>query len=118
MGRKDFWTSDGFLDVIVTLAAGWVSLATLVKSLKRKAYALRLGASPCNARERSAFFAIYDPNTANIRPWFRSQDVDAQLIRKLTLIATQPRWIQPMTACVVPLTGRAALTTTRFLPRS
>ncbi|MCC7483533.1 MAG: CHASE2 domain-containing protein, partial [Burkholderiales bacterium] len=83
MKKLDFWKSDWFLGVAITLLVLIFSGRDLLQSLERKAYDWGVAAASRTPLDRIAVIAIDDQSIANIGRWPWPRDVHARMIDKL-----------------------------------
>jgi CHASE2 domain-containing sensor protein len=83
MKKLDFWKSDWFLGVAVTLLVLIFSGRDLLQSLERKAYDWGVVAASRAPLDRIAVIAIDDQSIQNIGRWPWPRDVHAKMIDKL-----------------------------------
>ena len=81
---KDFWRSDWFIGVVVTLLIVIFSTGELLQSLERKAYDLGVRATSQTPSDRIAVIAIDDQSIANIGRWPWSREVHSKMTELLT----------------------------------
>ena len=79
MKKLNFWRSDWFLGVMVTLALLMLSGGDLIQSLERKAYDLGVRSASRVPSDRIAVIAIDDQSLDNIGRWPWSRDVHARM---------------------------------------
>ncbi len=79
MRRLDFWKSDWFLCIIVSLLVLIAANGDLVQSLERKAYDLGVQAASRTPSDKIAIIAIDDQSIANIGRWPWSREVLARM---------------------------------------
>ena len=84
MNKLDFWRSDWFIGVVVTLVVLIFSGRDLLQSLERKAYDLGVRATSQVPIDRIAVVAIDDQSIANIGRWPWSRDVHVKMTELLT----------------------------------
>ena len=84
MDKLDFWRSDWFIGVVVTLLVLIFSGRDLLQSLERKAYDLGVRATSQVPNDRIAVVAIDDQSIANIGRWPWSRDVHVKMTELLT----------------------------------
>ncbi len=79
MRKLDFWKSDWFLGVVVTLILAVAVNGDLIQSLERKAYDLGVKAASRTASDKIAVIAIDDRSIANIGRWPWPRDIHAKM---------------------------------------
>jgi serine/threonine-protein kinase len=83
MKKLDFWRSDWFIGVAVTLLIIVLSGRDLLQSLERKAYDLGVRATSQVPYDRIAVIAIDDQSVANIGRWPWSRNVHVKMTELL-----------------------------------
>ena len=83
MGKADFWKTDWFFGLVVSLVVLGFSGGELLQSLERKAYDLGMSMTSRAPSDRVAVIAIDDQSLANIGRWPWSRDVLADMVEKL-----------------------------------
>ena len=94
MGKKagpNFWKSDWFVGLLVSLVVFALSGTSLLQSLERKAYDLGVALTERTPSDRIAIIAIDKQSLDNIGRWPWSRDIFAEMIEKLS--AAQARTI-------------------------
>ncbi len=91
MRKLNFWKSDWFLGLLVTLVMLAVSGSDLLQSLERKAYDMGVQASSRTASDEIAVIAIDDQSIANLGRWPWPRDLHAKMIDLLA--AAKPKAI-------------------------
>jgi serine/threonine-protein kinase len=81
---KDFWRSDWFIGVAVTLLIVIFSGGDLLQSLERKAYDMGVRATSQTPSDRIAVIAIDDQSIANIGRWPWSREIHSKMTELLT----------------------------------
>ena len=80
MAKADFWKSDWFFGLAVSIAVLASSSSDLLQSLERKAYDRGVAAAARTPSDRIAIIAIDDESIANIGRWPWPRDVHAKMI--------------------------------------
>ncbi|HEX8962361.1 MAG TPA: serine/threonine-protein kinase [Rhodocyclaceae bacterium] len=98
--KANFWKSDWFLGVAVSLAVLFAAGGDLLQSLERKAYDLGVGMVSRQPSDKIAVIAIDKQSIDNIGRWPWSRDIQADMIEKLAaakakVIATTVFYSEP-----------------------
>lgn len=83
MGKSNFWKSDWFLGLAVTLVVLFLGNGDLLQSLERKAYDLGVAMTSRTPSAKVAVIAIDKPSLDNIGRWPWPRDVHADMVEKL-----------------------------------
>lgn len=83
--KKNFWKSDWFAALIVSMGFLLATNSDILQSLERKAYDFGVQASTRDAGNHIAIIAIDDQSIANIGRWPWSREVHAAMLSKLAL---------------------------------
>ncbi len=84
MGKANFWKTDWFFGLVVSLVVLVLSRGDLLQSLERKAYDLGMGMTSRTPSERVAVIAIDKQSLDNIGRWPWPRDVLADMVEKLS----------------------------------
>ncbi len=103
MGRKaslDFWKSDWFVGLLVSVLVFVLGGGSLLQSLERKAYDMGVGMARQIPSDRIAVIAIDKQSLDNIGRWPWSREIFAEMIEKLAaakakVIATAVLFSEP-----------------------
>ena len=83
--KKNFWKSDWFAALIISMGFLLATTSDILQSLERKAYDFGVQASTRDAGNHIAIIAIDDQSIANIGRWPWSREVHATMLSKLAL---------------------------------
>ena len=83
--KKNFWKSDWFAALIISMGFLLATNSDILQSLERKAYDFGVQASTRDAGNHIAIIAIDDQSIANIGRWPWSREVHATMLSKLAL---------------------------------
>lgn len=83
MKKLDFWKSDWFFGLMVSLVILILGRGELLQSLERKAYDLGVAATTRAPSEKVAIIAIDKPSLDNIGRWPWPRDIMADMVDKL-----------------------------------
>jgi serine/threonine-protein kinase len=83
MSKANFWKTDWFFGVVVSVVVLALSGGDLVQSLERKAYDIGMGMASRVPSDRIAVIAIDEQSLANIGRWPWSREILADMIEKL-----------------------------------
>ncbi len=83
MSKANFWKSDWFLGIAVSLVVLASGNSDLMQSLERKAYDLGMGATSRTPSDKVAVIAIDKQSIDNIGRWPWPRDVQAEMVDKL-----------------------------------
>ena len=83
MGKANFWKTDWFFGLVVSLVVLGFAGGELLQSLERKAYDLGMGMTSRAPSDRIAVIAIDKQSLDNIGRWPWSRDVLADMVEKL-----------------------------------
>ncbi|MCX7175049.1 MAG: serine/threonine-protein kinase [Proteobacteria bacterium] len=89
MNKKNFWKSDWFLGLAVSIIVVVSSNSDLLQSLERKAYDVGVGATARNPSEKVAVIAIDKQSLDNIGRWPWSREIMADMVDKLAAAKTR-----------------------------
>ena len=100
MNKKNFWKSDWFLGLAVSIIVVISSNGDLLQSLERKAYDIGVSATARNPSEKVAVIAIDKQSLDNIGRWPWSREIMADMVDKLAaakpkVIATSVLYSEP-----------------------
>ncbi|MBU0751980.1 MAG: CHASE2 domain-containing protein [Gammaproteobacteria bacterium] len=83
MGKANFWKTDWFFGLVVSLVVLGLSGGELLQSLERKAYDLGMGMTSRAPSDRIAVIAIDKPSLDNIGRWPWPRNVLADMVEQL-----------------------------------
>jgi serine/threonine-protein kinase len=83
MRKADFWKSDWFLGLVVSLLVLAAGGSDLLQSLERKAYDLGVGMASRTPSDKIAVIAIDKQSLDNIGRWPWSREIHAEMVDKL-----------------------------------
>ncbi len=81
--KANFWKSDGFIGVVVSVVVLIAGNGDLLQSLERKAYDLGVAASSRQPSDKVAVIAIDKQSIDNIGRWPWSREIHADMVEKL-----------------------------------
>ncbi|PKO83502.1 MAG: serine/threonine protein kinase [Betaproteobacteria bacterium HGW-Betaproteobacteria-11] len=133
MKKTNFWKSDVFLGVVVSVVVLVLGNGELLQGLERKAYDLGVAATTRTPSDKVAVIAIDKQSIDNIGRWPWSREIMAEMIEKLAaakakVIATTVFYSEPqrdpglvyierlMTACGVSLPAPSTVASAPALP--
>lgn len=82
--KKNFWKSDWFADIVISLVFLFAAGSVFLQSLERKAYDLGVLTGTRDAGNKITVIAIDDHSIAKIGRWPWSREVHAKMIEKLS----------------------------------
>jgi serine/threonine-protein kinase len=83
MKKAEFWKSDWFLGLAVSVAVFVAGSSDLLQGLERKAYDIGVGLTVRMPTDKVAVIAIDKPSIDNIGRWPWSREIQAELVEKL-----------------------------------
>jgi len=89
MNKKNFWKSDWFFGLAVSIVVLVSSNSDLLQSLERKAYDVGVSATARNPSEKVAVIAIDKQSLDNIGRWPWSREIMADMVDKLAAAKTK-----------------------------
>jgi CHASE2 domain-containing sensor protein/tRNA A-37 threonylcarbamoyl transferase component Bud32 len=100
MKKADFWKSDWFFGVVVSVVVLVLGNGELLQGLERKAYDMGVAAASRNPSDKVAVIAIDKPSLDNIGRWPWSREIMADMVDKLAsakakVIATTVFYSEP-----------------------
>ena len=100
MKKADFWKSDWFFGVVVSVVVLFLGNGELLQGLERKAYDMGVAAASRTPSDKVAVIAIDKPSLDNIGRWPWSREVMADMVDKLAaakakVIATTVFYSEP-----------------------
>jgi serine/threonine-protein kinase len=94
LSKANFWKTDWFFGLVVSLLVLGFAGGELLQSLERKAYDIGMGMTSRAPSDRVAVIAIDEQSLANIGRWPWSRDVMAEMVEKLA--AAKAKVIAPV----------------------
>jgi hypothetical protein len=100
MKKADFWKSDWFFGVVVSVVMLILGNGELLQGLERKAYDMGVGSRHARPSDKVAVIAIDKPSLDNIGRWPWSREIMADMVDKLAaakakVIATTVFYSEP-----------------------
>ena len=100
MKKADFWKSDWFFGVVVSIVVLLLGNGDLLQGLERKAYDMGVAAASRTPSDKVAVIAIDKPSLDNIGRWPWSREIMADMVDKLAaakakVIATTVFYSEP-----------------------
>ncbi|KAF0166925.1 MAG: serine/threonine protein kinase bacterial [Rhodocyclaceae bacterium] len=100
MKKADFWKSDWFFGVVVSVVVLILGNGELLQGLERKAYDMGVAAASRTPSDKVAVIAIDKPSLDNIGRWPWSREIMAEMVDKLAsakakVIATTVFYSEP-----------------------
>ena len=100
MKKADFWKSDWFFGVVVSVVVLILGNGDLLQGLERKAYDMGVAAASRAPSDKVAVIAIDKPSLDNIGRWPWSREIMADIVDKLAaakakVIATTVFYSEP-----------------------
>jgi eukaryotic-like serine/threonine-protein kinase len=84
MAKANFWKSDWFVGLIISVVVLFLGNGDLLQSLERKAYDMAVAMTSRTPSDKIAVIAIDDQSIANIGRWPWSREIMADMVEKLS----------------------------------